>query len=182
MKPRTVSIRAESNRKLKAFNLYSAILPKLKVGTRHRQTELGEDSLEFQIVTKLFLDTFGGAQNAFNGALLGGLPPVRRVRRKNNGANINGPHIHSILKLENRTVQQNFLNELKKNFEKFPDKLPSQLIKLLFHGSGKNGAETKVIYESEEGLDIRFSNKGAYGQGIYFADNSAYSHAFSAQT
>ena len=75
-------------------------------------------------------------------------------------------------------MQLNFVNELKKNFDKFSDKLPSQLIKLLFHGSGRGGVDPKVIYESEEGLDIRFANFGAYGQGTYFADNSAYSHAF----
>ena len=42
--------------------------------------------------------------------------------------------------------------------------------------------DPKVIYESEEGLDIRFANFGAYGQGTYFADNSAYSHNFTCQT
>lgn len=73
------------------------------------------------------------------------------------------------------------MNELKINFDKYKTKLPSQLIKLLFHGSGKNGADPKLIYESEEGLDIRFANYGAYGQGTYFADNSAYSHPFATQ-
>jgi hypothetical protein len=29
-----------------------------------------------------------------------------------------------------------------------------------------------MIYGSEDGLDIRFSNAGAYGTGIYFANNS----------
>mmetsp|Transcript_7778 Transcript_7778/g.9369 ORF Transcript_7778/g.9369 Transcript_7778/m.9369 type:complete len:82 (-) Transcript_7778:214-459(-) len=60
--------------------------------------------------------------------------------------------------------------------------MPSQLIKLLFHGSGKSDTDVKEIYESEEGLDIRFSNYGAFGQGLYFADNSAYSHQYAAQT
>jgi hypothetical protein len=32
-----------------------------------------------------------------------------------------------------------------------------------------------LIYGSEDGLDIRFSNAGAYGNGIYFANNSQYS-------
>ena len=35
------------------------------------------------------------------------------------------PQIYNILKLENKTVQLNFVNELKKNFDKFSDKLPS---------------------------------------------------------
>ena len=56
---------------------------------------------------------------------------------------------------------------------KYPTKAPTQLIKLLFHGS--SGTDPRHIYQSEEGLDMRFSRKGRYGQGIYFADNSMYS-------
>jgi len=82
-----------------------------------------------------------------------------------------------VTKLENKTVQANFINELKKQFDKYRDKKPSQLIKLLFHGSGR-GCEPKMIYESEDGLDIRFARQGMYGTGIYFADNSGYSHSY----
>ena len=64
------------------------------------------------------------------------------------------------------------MNELKKQFEKYPNKKPSQLIKLMFHGSGRGGANPKLIYESEEGLDVRFARAGMYGTGIYFADNA----------
>ena len=78
-------------------------------------------------------------------------------------------------------MQQNFCNELRNNFDKYRDKAPSQLIKVLFHGSGRGGADPKLIYESEEGLDIRFANFGLLGQGIYFADNANYSHAYTAQ-
>lgn len=62
------------------------------------------------------------------------------------------------------------MNELKKQFDKYPNKKPSQLIKLMFHGSARG--DPKVIYESEDGLDIRFARQGMYGVGIYFADNS----------
>ena len=58
------------------------------------------------------------------------------------------------------------MNETLKNFQKFPDKQPSQLIKILFHGSK---ADPAMIYTSEEGLDIRFAGGGAAGQGVYFA-------------
>ena len=75
------------------------------------------------------------------------------------------------MKLENKTVQANFLNELRKQFDKYREKKPSQLIKLLFHGSGRGGTP-QLIYESEDGLDIRFARFGMYGSGIYFADNS----------
>jgi len=70
----------------------------------------------------------------------------------------------------------NFSNELAKQFNKYKDKKPSQLIKLLFHGSG--AGNPKSIYESEDGLDIRFARASRYGTGIYFADNSTYSHTF----
>lgn len=49
-------------------------------------------------------------------------------------------------------------------------------MKHLFHGP--NQTDPKLIYQSEDGLDIRFSNAGAYGNGIYFANNSSYSHSF----
>ena len=48
----------------------------------------------------------------------------------------------------------------------------------MFHGSGKVGTDPKLIYESDEGLDIRFANEGRCGFGIYFADNSEYSHSY----
>ena len=66
-------------------------------------------------------------------------------------------------------------------FDKYRDKTPSQLIKLLFHGSGRGGAQPQEIYRSEEGLDFRFSKVGMFGMGTYFADNSAYSHAYTYQ-
>lgn len=49
-------------------------------------------------------------------------------------------------------------------------------MKHLFHGT--NQTDPKLIYQSEDGLDIRFSNAGAYGTGVYFANNSAYSNSF----
>ena len=49
-------------------------------------------------------------------------------------------------------------------------------MKYLFHGTRETKPE--LIYQSEDGLDIRFSNPGAFGAGIYFANNSAYSHTY----
>lgn len=49
-------------------------------------------------------------------------------------------------------------------------------MKHLFHGC--NQTQPKLIYESEDGLDIRFANNGALGQGIYFANNSCYSNSY----
>ena len=62
--------------------------------------------MEYRLVSRLFTSTYGAQ-----------------------------PNIRSILKLENKTIQDTFMTELKKNFDKYRDKAPSQLIKLLFHGS-----------------------------------------------
>jgi poly [ADP-ribose] polymerase 10/14/15 len=51
------------------------------------------------------------------------------------------------------------------------------MMKHLFHGT--RATAPKQIYSTEDGLDIRFSNSGMYGQGVYFADNSMYSHTYS---
>ena len=36
-----------------------------------------------------------------------------------------------------------------------------------------------MIYEGEEGMDLRFSSPGFYGTGIYFAEDPAYSDCYS---
>jgi len=41
-----------------------------------------------------------------------------------------------------------------------------------FHGTM---ADPKVIYNCEDGFDMRFSKKGLWGRGIYFAKNARYS-------
>ena len=51
-----------------------------------------------------------------------------------------------------------------------------EMLKLLFHGTYKT--DPVLIYNSEDGLDIRFSKEGYYGQGIYFAEDPAYSDVY----
>lgn len=78
--------------------------------------------------------------------------------------------VNSIVKLENKKVQTAFMTELSRDFEdRYPNKEPSQLIKLLFHGSAKT---PKEIFE--HGLDTRTAQAGPCGQGLYFADNSSH--------
>ena len=70
-----------------------------------------------------------------------------------------------------------FLNEFKRLTEiKHKDKNPLELVKHLFHGTRQTVPQD--IYGSEDGLDMRFSNNGLNGYGIYFADNSKYSHDY----
>lgn len=60
---------------------------------------------------------------------------------------------------------------------KYPNKCFTEVVKLLFHGS-KN-TDPKLIYGTENGLDLRFAKNGVWGQGIYFANNSRYSLNYS---
>jgi hypothetical protein len=53
------------------------------------------------------------------------------------------------------------------------------LVKLLFHGT--KSVTPKEIYEGNQGLDMRFSRPGMFGQGIYFADSPNYSDAYAYQ-
>jgi len=49
----------------------------------------------------------------------------------------------------------------------------------LFHGTKTNPPE--YIYESEEGFDMRYSHKGLWGLGNYFAENANYASCFAYQ-
>ena len=51
--------------------------------------------------------------------------------------------------------------------------------KLLFHGT--RGVPPEKIYKSEKGFDFRFSKKGLWGEGAYFAVNASYSNGFAYQ-
>ena len=73
-------------------------------------------------------------------------------------------------------MREKFLIELKLACQKYKEKSLSQLVKVLFHGT--SSVDPKTIWESEQGLDMRFSRDGMYGQGIYFADNASYSHRY----
>ena len=50
-------------------------------------------------------------------------------------------------------------------------------MKYLWHGS--RDSHPRLIYEKEEGFDIKFSNKGSWGNGLYFAENANYSKNYS---
>lgn len=113
---------------------------------RHQKLPMDFSHIEYRFVQRIFLETKG---------------------------NLNF-QIVSIDRLYNQTVQERFNNELRMMARKYPNKQPTQIVKLLFHGA--KAVAPELVYTSEEGLDMRFSRDGYYGQGIYFADNSAYSH------
>ena len=47
---------------------------------------------------------------------------------------------------------------------------------MLFHGTSNTSPE--IIYQSEEGFDIRYSREGLWGNAVYFAVNSSYSNNY----
>ncbi len=51
---------------------------------------------------------------------------------------------------------------------------------MLFHGTRETPPEK--IYNSEQGFDFRFSTKGMWGTGTYFAINASYSQSYSYST
>jgi hypothetical protein len=49
----------------------------------------------------------------------------------------------------------------------------------LFHGT--RGTAPSLVYNGEVGFDMRFSNKGMWGTGIYFAVNASYSDGYASK-
>ena len=52
--------------------------------------------------------------------------------------------------------------------------------KNLFHGT--RNTDPSLIYDGEEGFDMRYCEQGMWGRGNYFAANALYSHAYSHPT
>lgn len=48
--------------------------------------------------------------------------------------------------------------------------------KLLWHGT--SGADPFLVYQGEEGFDMKFAHSGMWGRGLYFAANSSYSDPY----
>ena len=115
---------------------------------RFSKVEMNGSHIEYRFVHRMFMESKG----AFNFQIVG---------------------VH---RLYNQSVQERFNMELRLMAKKYPKKSPTQIVKLLFHGA--KAVPPEHIYSNEEGLDMRFSRSGYYGQGIYFADNSNYSHAY----
>ena len=134
-----------------------------------------ENTYEYEFVSNLFNSSINGVVNdpsyfgirgkkikpGFGGYLGGGLMNAQIIR---------------VEKIFNCMVYDKFINEFKRMLKKYQNKTTNDIMKHLFHGC--NQVDPKLIYSSEDGLDIRFANAGAFGQAIYFANNSGYSHSF----
>ncbi|CDW84239.1 poly adp-ribose polymerase member 14-like protein [Stylonychia lemnae] len=130
---------------------------------------LQSTSLEYQFVQQKFISTFHDNR-------------IRQQSSLNNQINAAQlkPNILRIEKIYNCVIYERFVNEYKRMLRKYTNLQPSQILKHLFHGTKET--QPQLIYESETGLDIRFSRKGLYGEGVYFADNSAYSNTYCSKT
>ena len=50
-------------------------------------------------------------------------------------------------------------------------------LKYLWHGTSQS--DPKMFYNGEEGFDIKYSNNGFWGRGLYFAEDASYSYSYS---
>ena len=86
--------------------------------------------------------------------------------------------IKSIFKIHNKTCWDNFVQKVKnkvasKSSEVGGYEESSLQIKPLFHGT--SDTDPDVIIEDPSGFDIKHSNRGMWGKGLYFAANASYS-------
>lgn len=89
--------------------------------------------------------------------------------------------ISKIERIQNFNHWNTFRTELKNIAYKLNKSEVEEIeTKWLYHGT--RDLDPKLIYKSEEGLDLRFSNKGMWGHGVYLAVKSDISDRFSHQT
>ena len=82
-------------------------------------------------------------------------------------------NILAILRIQNKWLWRKYVD-----YRKFLHKKNSGQIneKELFHGTRL--IDPKMIYNGEEGFDMRYSNKGLWGLANYFAVNASYSDQY----
>ena len=80
--------------------------------------------------------------------------------------------IDRLERVQNKVLWMRY-RDCKKRFER---ELRPAGEKLLFHGTRQN--DPQVIYSGDVGFDVRRSNVGKWGKGIYFAVNASYSHQY----
>ena len=85
-----------------------------------------------------------------------------------------GTTITKIQRIQNRHLWKVFYNEMELVAENCGGVAQT---KELFHGTSNTNPE--LLYNSEEGFDMRFSPGGMWGRANYFAVNSSYSNGYS---
>ena len=82
--------------------------------------------------------------------------------------------IIKIEKIMNKTSWQNFTQNVESQVSMYGENC--LMIKPLFHGTKKT--HPHQIYEHPVGFSTDFSRVGMWGEGLYFAVNSSYSHHY----
>ena len=88
-------------------------------------------------------------------------------------ATLSGCAILKINRIQNKWLWEEFVQHKKRLHKKNNGAVNE---KDLFHGTRGNPPEQ--IYKGEEGFDMRYSNKGMWGQANYFAANANYSDGY----
>ena len=86
--------------------------------------------------------------------------------------------IKKIQRIQNKWIWQKYVQHKKMMAEKNGKDGVNE--KELFHGTRNN--DPGLIYDSEEGFDMRYSDKGLWGQANYFAENASYSNNYAHAT
>ena len=85
-------------------------------------------------------------------------------------------HIHQIYRIQNKWLWERYAQHKQRLAYKNNGVVNE---KELFHGTRHN--DPKLIYEGEDGFDMRFSAQGKWGLANYFAVNASYSNAYAYQ-
>ena len=102
-----------------------------------------------------------------------GSPEWNRVAAKFR-ATMPGTTIKTIERIQNKWLWEKYAQHKKMIADKNgPDGVNE---KELFHGT--RGNDPRIIYDSEEGFDMRYSAQGMWGQANYFAENASYSNSY----
>ena len=99
---------------------------------------------------------------------------AKEVITKVNEAQLEDLKVVRIERVQNLAAYQKYMTEKDLLQNKYDEEF--QLEKQLFHGTKITDPHT--LLASEEGFDMRFSNKGMWGNGVYFADSLRYSDAY----
>ena len=89
-------------------------------------------------------------------------------------ASMSETSIAQIDRIQNTWLWKKYLHHKKMMAEKNSEAVNEME---LFHGTRRNDPR-KILYDCQEGFDMRFSSQGMWGQATYFAVNARYSDSF----
>ena len=84
--------------------------------------------------------------------------------------------LYQVERVQNLVAYQKYVQSKKFLEHKYDGEDIKIECSMLFHGT--RSCNPYEIIESEEGFDMRFSNEGLWGKGVYFAENASYSHNY----